>query len=484
MALAVVILAAGRGVRMTSERPKVLHEAAGRTLLDRVLLTAGALATSEANVRVVVVVGSGREEVVAHLAGAAPPGERITVAHVTQEPQLGTGDAVRCALASLGDADEVLVLSGDVPLLRKETLEALLGARRSAGAAVAFLTAELADPAGYGRVVRGASGELRKVVERKDATEEERAIREINGGVYAFERAFLESALPSLSKENAQGEYYLTDVLALAVSSGRPAVPVRVADPAEVLGVNSRRELSAIDTLLRTRAAEAALDGGATLLRPETITLDDTVTLEPDVVVEPFTTLLGRTRVAKATRIGQGCVIKNSEIGRGVTIKPYSVIEGSSVGDGAIVGPFARLREGTELAENVHVGNFVETKKARLARGVKANHLTYLGDTSIGEGTNVGAGVITCNYDGFGKHHTEIGRDVFVGSDVQLVAPVTVGDGAIIGAGTTVTSDVPPDALAVSRTPQRNLQGAASAYRERKRRAKAAPVAPASSGDR
>jgi bifunctional UDP-N-acetylglucosamine pyrophosphorylase/glucosamine-1-phosphate N-acetyltransferase len=456
--LAVVVLAAGRGVRMHSETPKVLHEAAGRPLLDRVLASARVLTTGP----IVVVVGSGGEKVLQHLARF--PG----VTPVVQEPQLGTGDAVRAALPAAGDADEVLVLSGDVPLLSEETLAALVGARRSSGVSVAFLTAELAEASGYGRVVRDAAGAFTRVVERRDATEEERALREINAGVYAFARPFLEAALPRLSKENAQGEYYLTDVLALA--GGGKAMPVRVPHAAEVLGVNSRRELAAVDALLRARAAETALDAGATLIRPETITLDDTVRLEPDVVVEPFASLFGTTTVGRGTRICQGSIVRDSQLGAGVLVRPYSLVEGSRVGDGAVIGPFARLREGTELGENAHVGNFVETKKARLARGVKANHLTYLGDTDIGEGTNIGAGVITCNYDGFSKHRTTIGKDVLVGSDVQLVAPVTVGDGAIIGAGTTVTDDVPPDALAVSRVPQKNVPGYAPGYREKKRR--------------
>jgi bifunctional UDP-N-acetylglucosamine pyrophosphorylase/glucosamine-1-phosphate N-acetyltransferase len=320
--------------------------------------------------------------------------------------------------------------------------------------------------------VRDAGGGFLRVVERKDANPPEAAIREVNAGVYAFDRAFLAAALPRLSKENAQGEYYLTDVLALARTDGRAAVPVRAVDASELLGVNSRRELAAVDGIFRARAAAAAMDAGVTLIRPDTITLDDTVLLEADVVVEPFATLLGETRVAKGSRIGQGCVIRDSVLGAGVTVKPYTVMERSRVGDGAIVGPFSRLREGTELAENVHVGNFVETKKARLARGAKANHLTYLGDAVVGEGTNVGAGVITCNYDGFGKHQTTIGRDVFVGSDVQLVAPVSVGDGAVVGAGTTVTADVPPQALVTSRVPQQVVPDWAPSYRERKKRAK------------
>lgn len=455
---AVVVLAAGRGVRMRSELPKVLHEVAGRPMLDRVVALALRLTG-----RVVVVAGSGRERVIEHLSRTAPG-----VRTVVQDPPLGTGDAVRAALPATEGAERVVVLSGDVPLLGGDTLEALVSALRP-GAAVAFLTTLLPDAAAYGRVVRDPSGAVTGIVEAKDATPEQRAIREINAGVYVFDRAFLAAALPRLTTENAAGEYYLTDTLALAVAEGLHLVGVPVADPAEVLGANSRADLARLEALLRGRAADAAMDGGATLLRPETVTLDDTVVLDPDTVVEPYATLLGATRVGSGSRIGQGSVIRDCVLGRAVQVKPYCVMEKAEVGDGAIVGPFARLREGTVLGPDVHVGNFVETKKARLARGVKANHLTYLGDTTIGERTNVGAGVITCNYDGFAKHTTAIGADVFVGSDVQLVAPVTIGDGAIVGAGTTVTKDVAADALTTSRAPQRTIEGGGAAYRARKK---------------
>lgn len=460
---AVVVLAAGRGVRMKSEIPKVLHEAAGRPLLDHVLATAAAVAAPG---RTIVVVGAGRERVSAHLRKSAP--DAILV---VQEPPRGTGDAVRCAIGEMGDAEVVIVLSGDVPLLREATLRALVARFESApGAAVAFLTARLPDPASYGRVVRDASGAVTRVVEMKDAAPSERAIDEINAGVYAFDREFLAKSLPLLKNDNAAGEFYLTDVLTLAVAAGRPVIGVEIEQIEEILGVNSRRDLAQVEGLLFRMAAERAMAGGVTLIRPETITLEDTVELAPDTVIEPFVTLAGRTRVGGGTRIGQGSVVRDSVLGRDVFVKPYCVVENATVGDHAVLGPFARLREGTELAEGVHVGNFVETKKARLAKGVKANHLTYLGDVTIGERTNVGAGVITCNYDGFTKHATTIGADVFVGSDVQLVAPVTIGDGAIIGAGTTVTSDVPSNALAVSRSPQRVIEEGGTNYRRRKQK--------------
>jgi bifunctional UDP-N-acetylglucosamine pyrophosphorylase/glucosamine-1-phosphate N-acetyltransferase len=455
----VVLLAAGRGVRMRSERPKVLHEAAGRPLLDRVLDTAKAVAGGAGYVVVVV---SKDAAVGAHL--KSHPDVHVAI----QDPPRGTGDAVRAAAAEFGKARHVVVLSGDVPLLEERTVRGLLDALKAdRKAAVAVLTAKLANPAGYGRIVRDRKRAFVRIREDRDSSEKEKKISEINTGTYAFDRAFLERSLPLLTSKNSQSEFYLTDVLSLARKAGRRVVLV-TGDPSSALGVNSRADLARVDSIFRGRNADAAMAAGATLLRPETITLDDGVTLGTDVVVEPFVTLLGKTTVGAGSRIGQGAVIRDAVLGRGVTIRPYSVIEGAHVGDASVVGPFARLREGTDLGEGVHVGNFVETKKAKLHAGVKANHLTYLGDTEIGARTNVGAGVITCNYDGFQKHKTTIGRDVFVGSDSQLVAPVTVGDGAVIAAGTTVTEAVPKDALALARAPQTNLEGGGAKYRERK----------------
>lgn len=460
----VVLLAAGRGVRMKSARPKVLHEAAGRPLIDHAVAAARAYLAGRPGSRLVVVAGAGREELIPHLARTAP--EAIVV---VQDPPRGTGDAVRAAVSALGDATRVVVLAGDVPLLTAGTLVRLEGALDvDPGAGVAVLTARLGDAGAYGRVVRDGSGRFARIVEAKDATPEELAIGEINSGIYAFERTVLERELPRLTDDNAQREFYLTDVLGLAVADGIGVVAIPVEEASEVLGVNSRAELAEVDTLLRRRAARAAMAAGATLIRPETITLDEGVTFGPDAVVEPFVTITGASSIGAGSRIGQGCVVGSSTIGANVLVRPYCVIENAIVGDGAFVGPFARLREGTVLGPDVHVGNFVETKKARLERGAKANHLTYLGDCSVGEKTNVGAGVITCNYDGFGKHHTGIGAGVFVGSDVQLVAPVTIGDGAIIGAGSTITKDVPAHALATSRVPQKTIEGGGARYRERK----------------
>ncbi len=476
---AVVILAAGKGVRMKSARPKVLHSVGGRPMLDRVLELAVRHA-GEAAPRLVVV-GAQREEVVRHLAESDP-----TAIPVVQEPQRGTGDAVRCALAALGDttAKRILVLSGDVPLLAPATLLALEAAfgRHSEGAAapkdaaltcaVAFLTALADEPGSYGRVVRNPHGAVTRIVEAKDASADELLVKETNAGVYLFDRVFLTEALPRLGTSNAQGEWYLTDVIGLAVAARRGVEGVVVRDATEILGANSRADLARLESALQTRLAAAAMAGGVTLLRPETVTLEDGVTFEPDAVLEPFVSLSGATHVGAGARIGQGSILRDTKVGPGVTVKAYTVAEGATIGAGSVVGPFARLREGTELEEGVHVGNFVETKKARLKKGAKANHLTYLGDVSVGERTNVGAGVITCNYDGFQKHRTEIGADVFVGSDTQLVAPVSVGDGAVIGAGSTVTRDVPANAVTTSRVAQRDREGAAVLYREKRTAAK------------
>ncbi len=468
---AIVLLAAGRGVRMRSSRPKVLHEAAGRPLLERALETALAVAGDPAAVVVVVPredSSKGKETVAGYLKANHP---RVKIA--VQDPPRGTGDAVRAGLGAFGKAKSektVVVLSGDVPLLSADAVKGLVDAlSKDKKAAVAVLTARQENPAGYGRIVRDTKGAFVRIREESDSSENEKKIIEINTGTYAFDRAFLDRSLPLLTSKNSQSEFYLTDILSLALKAKRKVVTVE-GDASAALGVNSREDLAEVDRLLRDRAVRAAMRGGATILRPETVSLDETVELAEDTTIEPFVTLLGKTRVGSGTVICQGCVVRNTVLGKNVVVKPYCVIESAVVGDGAILGPFARLREGTNLARGVHVGNFVETKKAKLHEGVKANHLTYLGDTEIGARTNVGAGVITCNYDGFAKHRTTIGADVFVGSDVQLVAPVTVGDGAIVGAGTTVTKDVPKDGLAVSRTPQRNLEGGGAAYRARKKK--------------
>jgi bifunctional UDP-N-acetylglucosamine pyrophosphorylase/glucosamine-1-phosphate N-acetyltransferase len=339
-----------------------------------------------------------------------------------------------------------VILCGDVPLIAPATVAGLCE-----GPPV-LLALDLADPTGYGRVLEGAGGELAGLVEEKDASPEQRRIRRVNGGAYGLPWELLKPALSGLSDQNAQGEYYLTD--AVADLARRTRVEVRLCDPAELTGMNSRADQARLQALARDRANARWMEAGVGFLDPASAWIGPRVELDADVVLEPGVRLEGGTAVAEGASIGQGCVLVDAVVGPGTRIRPYSLVEGARIGTGCVVGPFARLREGTVLEDGVHIGNFVETKKAVLAAGAKANHLTYLGDASVGEGTNIGAGVITCNYDGVSKHRTEIGAGVFVGSDTQLVAPVVIGDGAIIGAGSTITEDVPAGALALSRTAQ------------------------------
>lgn len=445
-ACAAVILAAGKGTRMKSERAKVLHELCGRPLVAFPIDIARQAGASPC----IIVVGHQADAVRASIASHFPD-EPIRFAE--QREQRGTGDAVRAAVDALRNGPEdVLVLSGDVPLVRAETLRHLVQARRSAQAAVALAGIRPASPTGYGRLVRDDDGRLTRIVEEKDATSAERAIGEVNAGIYCFERDFLLAGLGELEPKNAQGEYYLTDLVALASSRGKPVVTVE-ADADEAAGINDRAELARLEAVLRKRRNDDTMRAGVTMRDPATVWIDYGVTLGRDVEIEPCVSLLGRTRIADGARIGQGCVVIDSEIGPGVQLKPYSHVEGAVVGAEGRIGPFARLRPGTELANDVHIGNFVETKKARIGERSKANHLAYLGDAVIGKDCNVGAGTITCNYDGANKHETRLGDGVFIGSDSQLVAPVTLADGAYVGAGTTVTRDVPADTLVVTRAP-------------------------------
>ncbi|MFM2151946.1 MAG: hypothetical protein RL199_381 [Pseudomonadota bacterium] len=454
-----LVLAAGKGTRMKSARAKVLHELAGRPLAWFPIERAREAGAG----RVVVVVGHQAEAVEARLRRQFPEG----LSFALQADQRGTGHAVMAArdFAGLGDGD-VVVLSGDVPLLRAETIRTLVEARRTAGAAVALVTATPDDPTGYGRVVKGLDGLVERIVEQRDATEDERGIGDINAGLYCFDGAFLAAQLPRLTPHNAQGEYYLTDLVGLARGAGRAVVAV-AAPHAEVAGINDRAELAEAGAVLRRELNRAHLKAGVTMVAPSSVSIDLSVELEVDVELGPQVSLHGATRVGRGSRIGQGCVLVDAVVGEGVELKPYSHLEGAVVGDRCVVGPFARLRPGTELAEEVHIGNFVETKKARIGRKSKANHLAYLGDAHIGQGCNVGAGTITCNYDGVHKHETRLGDGVFIGSDTQLVAPVSLGDGAYVGAGSTITKDVPADALAFSRAPQLVKDGWAARRREK-----------------
>ena len=435
---------------MRSARPKVLHTLAGRHLLQHVLAAAAGLGAS----RTIVVTGHGAAEVER---AAAAPG----LAFVRQEPQLGTGHALQQAAPLLDDAGTTLVLNGDVPLIEAETLQALIAA--SAGGRLALLTIALADPRGYGRVVRGgadagAAGSITAIVEDKDATPEQRGIAEIYTGVLAAPTAALKRWLAALRKDNAAGEYYLTDVVGLAVAAGTPVVGVAAANPTEVLGVNSAGQLADLERRVQRRAAERLMTAGVRLADPERFDLRGELRCGSDVEIDVGCIFEGEVDLGDDVRIGAHCVIRNARVAAGATIRPYTHIDGESlgatVGANATVGPFARLRAGAELGAEVHIGNFVEVKNSTLGRGAKANHLAYLGDTDVGERVNFGAGSITANYDGANKHRTTIGADAHIGSNVVLVAPVTIGEGATIGGGSTIASDAPAGQLTVARARQ------------------------------
>ena len=455
----VIVLAAGVGSRMRSARPKVLHRVAGRTLLDAVLTAAEGVDPA----RVVVVIGSGKDEVARSLEGRA-----VTLA--VQDPPLGTGDAARRGVEALEPGGgEVLVLSGDTPLLRPETLRELVERRRDDSLDLVFLSFTPPEPGDFGRVVRDSRGRVARIVEAAVASPRERRIGEVNAGVYCFAAEALARALPRIQRNPVSGEYYLTDAVEiLAAGKGRvDAVPA--SDWREAWGVNTRRDLAAAEEIERRRGVERALDAGVTVLDPATVRIGPGVVLEPDVVLHPFVSLEG------ATALGEGCEILpftrliDARVAAGAAIGPHCEVEGARIGARARVGPFSRIRPGSEIEEDVRVGNFVETKNAILRRGVKALHLSYLGDTEIGADANIGAGVITCNYDGEKKHRTSIGEKAFIGSDSQLVAPVSVGKEAYVASGTTVTEDVPDGALALSRAPQTNKEGWVASRRKAKK---------------
>ena len=441
MSLNVVIMAAGKGTRMKSARPKVLHTIAGKSLLQHVLACAAGLRAD----RTVVITGHGADEVEAAIAGSG-------AICVRQMPQLGTGHAIQQAAPLLDDSATILILNGDVPLIQGATAAALIGA--CGGTALALLTIELDDPSGLGRVVRQPREQVTAIVEDKDATPEERAIREIYSGVMAAPGALLKRWVMALSNDNAQREYYLTDIVALAVADGVPVVTSTAPSEAEVLGVNSPLQLADLERRYQRAQAQRLMEAGVRLADPARFDLRGTLSCGSDVEIDVNCIFEGGVTLADGVRVGPNCVIRDARIGTGAVIHPFTHIEGAAVGAGALVGPFARLRPGAELGEEVHIGNFVEVKNSTLAKGAKANHLAYLGDASVGARVNYGAGSITANYDGANKHRTVIGDDVHVGSNCVLVAPITIGAGGTVGGGSTLNKSTEPGALTVSRARQ------------------------------
>lgn len=454
---AVVILAAGKGTRMRSGLVKVLHPVCGEPMLTPILRLAQELKPW----RTVLVTGYQAERV------------REAFSHhdglhfIIQEPQHGTGHAALCALEALpGFRGDVLVLSGDIPLLTSQAVIKLLAVHRSSRAEMTVLTALADNPGSYGRIVRDREGRAIRIVEHRDASAEERAVREVNTGIYGFRISFLRRFLPGVGQENAQGEYYLTDLAALAGKRGKLATS-QAEDFMEVRGINTRVDLAEVNRVARGRVLNELMLSGVTIVDPAVTYIHRTVSIGRDTIIHPNCYIEGNTIIGEGCEVHPGCRIVDTRIGNRVVIKNSCVVTGCTIEDGVQVGPFAHLRPGSHLCRDVRVGNFVEVKKSRLGPGTKANHLTYLGDSVIGHGVNVGAGTITCNYDGVKKHTTTIGDNVFVGSDVQFVAPVTIGNGAIIGAGSTITDDVPPNSMAIARSRQVNLEGRGVEGRQR-----------------
>ncbi len=444
--LDVVILAAGKGTRMKSALPKVLHPVGGKPLVEHVIRTAQALSPR----RVVVVLGHGIEQ-------SAPLVESLGAATVEQQEQLGTGHAVQQALPQIPDDEShTLILFGDVPLVRATTLQQLIA--QAPHDALALLTTRLPDPTGYGRIVRNAQGHVTRIAEQKDASEDERKITEVNTGIMLVPNRFLHRALPKLKNSNAQREYYLTDLVALAQAESRAVVAVDCAAD-ETHGINDRLQLAAAERRYQRLLADELMRQGVSLIDPARIDIRGDFSCGNDTCIDINLVVEGKVVVGSGCRIGANVVLKNCVIADHVEIREFTHVDGATVASNAVLGPYARLRPGAELAPGVHIGNFVEIKQASLGEGAKVNHLTYIGDAEIGRNVNVGAGTITCNYDGANKHLTRIGDNAFIGSNSALVAPVTIGDGATVGAGSTITNDVDDDQLAVSRGKQRNIDG-------------------------
>ena len=455
MTLSIVIMAAGKGTRMKSARPKVLHTLAGQPMLGHVIGTTATLQAAQQ----IVITGHGAEQVESAMRAAFA---QAPLQFVRQEPQLGTGHAVQQAVPVLPDEGTTLILNGDTPLIQARTAQALVDA--CGGQRLALLTITLDDPTGYGRIVRDASGQnVLAIVEHKDATPEQRAIREVYTGMMAAPTALLKRWLGRLTNDNAQGEYYLTDVVAMAQADGVPVVAAQPQSEVEVLGVNSPAQLADLERRHQRAQAERLMEQGVRLADPARFDLRGTLEVGRDVEIDVNCVFEGCVQLGDEVRIGANCVIRNAVIRAGAVIHPFTHIDGDqdgvSVGEGALIGPFARLRPGAQLGPEVHIGNFVEVKNSTLARGAKANHLAYLGDATVGERVNYGAGAITANYDGAHKHRTVIEADVHVGSNCVLIAPITLGEGATIGGGSTISKDAPAGQLTVARAKQLSLSG-------------------------
>ncbi|MDD5434684.1 MAG: bifunctional UDP-N-acetylglucosamine diphosphorylase/glucosamine-1-phosphate N-acetyltransferase GlmU [Nitrospira sp.] len=453
-----IILGAGLGKRMKSRIAKVLHPVAGLPMILYPVNVAGELSS----LKTIVVVGHQADRVKDVLS-------EKDVGIVHQAEQKGTADAVRLAMESVRDfTGLIVVLCGDVPLITSETIAGLIEAHKKAWASITVLTTEVNDPSGYGRIFRGADGSILKIVEDRDADEHIKGIREINTGIYVFNGGFLSKIISNINSANAQKEFYLTDSVEIGIRKGLKVVAHKTVNREDVMGINTRVELAIAERIMSSRINKRHMLNGVTFVNPETVYIEDKVVIGRDVTIYPGTVIQGNTVIGEGSIIYSNSRIKNSRIGCGVTIKDACVIDESKIGDNAQIGPFAHLRPGNVLEKNVRIGNYVELKKAVMGEGSKANHLTYLGDAEIGSGVNIGAGTITCNYDGYKKYKTTIGNDVFVGSDVQFIAPVNIGDSALIAAGSTVTKDVPPGALAISRVEQENREG----YAEKRRKIK------------
>jgi bifunctional UDP-N-acetylglucosamine pyrophosphorylase/glucosamine-1-phosphate N-acetyltransferase len=455
--ITIVVLAAGLGTRMKSRKAKVLHQAGGLTLIEHVAAAAAAVAPPE---RIAVVVGHQAELVEAAVAGRG-------VRFALQRDQRGTGHAVvacRELLEPMGG--DVVILLGDCPLLSPATIESLVAAQRGSSAAATVITTVLEDPSAYGRIVRAPDGSVAAIVEHKAATLAQRAIREINSGIYCFRGDLLRRHLDEIGTDNPAREYYLTDIVEILRRHGHRVAPLLIEDSSELLGINTRAELAQVDSILRARKVRQVMLDGVTVEKPETVTIDAGVEIGCDTVIEPFARILGRSAIGEDCRIGACSIVRDSELAGGVEILPFTSIDSSRVDRGARVGPFARLRQNARVKGGARVGNFVEMKNAELGEGAKSQHLAYLGDATIGDRANVGAGTITCNYDGARKHRTTIGPGAFIGSNSTLVAPIEIGEGSYVAAGSVITDPVPADALALGRGRQVNKEGWAKKRRE------------------